>query len=180
MAVLKQIITLVVTLAIMSLAVVTQAQAQSKAKPPAAETSAQRSVGFFNFTLINTTIEPAGDDEFHRIDLLNGILADWFEKSEKFKLVAIPDTVMKQVKAGQDFGSCACEAAFGKKVGADLVAWGTVEKISNLILNINVYISDTETNNYVFVKSVDIRGNNDKAWTRGLRWLIRNYLEKLE
>ncbi len=167
-----------IILAVMCAAAISSSPA--RAETPAAQNTQQRSVAFFDFTLINTTVEPAGEDEFHRIRLLNGILADWFKQSDKFKPVEVPAAVMKEVKAGQDFGSCACEAGFGKKVGADLVAWGTVEKISNLILNINVYISDVETNNYVFVKSVDIRGNNDKAWTRGLRWLIRNYLEKLE
>jgi hypothetical protein len=27
-----------------------------------------------------------------------------------------------------------------------------------------------------FVKSVDIRGNTDQSWTRGLDYLVRNYL----
>jgi hypothetical protein len=42
-------------------------------------------------------------------------------------------------------------------VGADLAAWGTVQKVSNLILNINVYMEDAHAKEMVFVKSVDIR-----------------------
>ena len=35
-----------------------------------------------------------------------------------------------------------CERDFAIKAGADWAAWGTVQKVSNLILNINVYIED--------------------------------------
>ncbi|MCP4410012.1 MAG: DUF2380 domain-containing protein [Gammaproteobacteria bacterium] len=58
--------------------------------------------------------------------------------------------------------------------------WGTVQKVSNLILNINVYIADVETNQFIFIKSVDIRGNTDKSWTRGLNWLLRYYLKDVK
>jgi len=53
-------------------------------------------------------------------------------------------------------------------VGADWPAWGTVQKVSNLILNINVYMEDVATGNLEFVKSVDIRGNTDESWRHGL------------
>jgi hypothetical protein len=45
-----------------------------------------------------------------------------------------------------------------------------------LILNINVYIEDAGSGKMVFVKSVDIRGNTDESWRRGLDYLLRNYL----
>lgn len=48
--------------------------------------------------------------------------------------------------------------------------------LSNLILNINVYMEDTATGKMEFVKSVDIRGNNDESWRRGLDYLLRYYL----
>jgi hypothetical protein len=57
-----------------------------------------------------------------------------------------------------------------------MAAWGTVQKVSNLILNINVYIRDAETAKLTFSRSVDIRGNNDVSWQRGLDYLLRHYL----
>ena len=59
---------------------------------------------------------------------------------------------------------------------ADLAAWGTVQKVSNLILNINVYMEDVRAKKMVFVKSVDIRGNTDELWQRGLDYLLQHYL----
>ena len=55
-------------------------------------------------------------------------------------------------------------------------AWGTVQKVSNLILNINVYTEDAESGKMKFARSVDIRGNTDESWRRGLDYLLRNYL----
>jgi hypothetical protein len=47
---------------------------------------------------------------------------------------------------------------------------GTVQKVSNLILNINVYMEDVQTG------SVDIRGNTDESWRHGLDYMLRHYL----
>jgi len=51
-----------------------------------------------------------------------------------------------------------------------------VQKVSNLILNINVYIEDAQSGRMEFIRSVDIRGNTDESWRRGLDYLLRNYL----
>ena len=70
----------------------------------------------------------------------------------------------------------AAERDFAIKAGADRAAWGTVQKVSNLILNINVYIEDARQKKMEFVRSVDIRGNTDESWQRGLDYMLRHYL----
>jgi hypothetical protein len=37
-------------------------------------------------------------------------------------------------------------------------------------------MEDASTGKLEFVKSVDIRGNTDESWRRGLDYLIKNYL----
>jgi hypothetical protein len=49
-------------------------------------------------------------------------------------------------------------------------------RANNLILNINVYIEDARQKKMEFVKSVDIRGNTDESWQRGLDYMLRHYL----
>lgn len=71
-----------------------------------------------------------------------------------------------------------CKAELGQAAGVRLVAVGWVQKVSNLILNINVEISDAVSGQVVFVKSVDIRGNTDESWTRGMRFLVRDMVER--
>lgn len=135
-----------------------------------------RSIAFFGFRLINTSVQPPSEAEFRRVKLLDALMDERLRSSGHYTVIPVGEEIMRDVEKGQDFGECSCEADYGKKVGAQLVGWGTVEKISNLILNINVYIADVKTNQYVFIRSVDIRGNNDRSWTKGLEWLLKNFL----
>jgi len=72
----------------------------------------------------------------------------------------------------------ACQIQIGKAVGARLVATGWVQKVSNLILNINIEIRDVEADRVVLNKSVDIRGNNDRAWEHGMKFMLRDFAER--
>ena len=55
-------------------------------------------------------------------------------------------------------------------------AWGTVQKVSNLILNINVYMEMRKPRRMNFFNSVHIRGNTDESWRRGLEYMLRHYV----
>jgi hypothetical protein len=57
-------------------------------------------------------------------------------------------------------------------LGAELAAVGWVQKVSNLILNINLQIREVATGRLVEAGSVDIRGNTDESWRRGVTYLI--------
>jgi Protein of unknown function (DUF2380) len=79
--------------------------------------------------------------------------------------------------AGPEIGSCGgCEFDYGKQFGVDDAAWIVVQKVSDLILNINVYMADVAATKLKFVHSVDIRGDTDESWVRGLTYLVKNYL----
>lgn len=69
-----------------------------------------------------------------------------------------------------------CAAIIAKPLGARLALTGTVQKVSNLILNINVSVWDTESEKERYRTSVDIRGNTDESWSRGVSYLVRNRL----
>jgi hypothetical protein len=69
-----------------------------------------------------------------------------------------------------------CEEELGKALNADLVVSGVVQKTSNLILSFAVIVKDVRTGNVVRAGQVDIRGNTDETWLRGVRWLVRNRL----
>ena len=51
-----------------------------------------------------------------------------------------------------------------------------VQKVSNLILNMKVYIRDAHTGQLVTSMSVDLRGNTDETWFRAASYLLRNRL----
>ena len=71
-----------------------------------------------------------------------------------------------------------CLAEIGAAVGTRYVAAGWVQKVSNLILNVNIEIREVATQRVALVKSVDMRGNNDESWLRAVRFLVRDMDEK--
>ncbi len=56
------------------------------------------------------------------------------------------------------------------------MTYGWVQKVSNLILNINLVIEDAQTGKVLRADSVDIRSNTDNSWSRGLRFLLNERL----
>jgi hypothetical protein len=115
--------------------------------------------------------------EDRRIHELDELVREKLDASGRFKVVPIPPNIQREVAAGPEISNCnGCERDFAKKIDADLVAWGTVQKVSNLILNINLYMEDAKTGKLEFIKSVDIRGNTDETWRRGLDYMLRHYL----
>lgn len=71
-----------------------------------------------------------------------------------------------------------CQVEIGKAVGAHYVAAGWVQKVSNLILNINIEIREVEADRVVLNKSVDIRGNTDRSWRRGMAFMLRDFVQR--
>ena len=65
---------------------------------------------------------------------------------------------------------------FRQKARRHLSITGTVQKVSNLILNISIYVRDVANGNLIMSMSADMRGNTDDIWSRALRWLIKNRL----
>jgi hypothetical protein len=55
-----------------------------------------------------------------------------------------------------------------------------VQKVSNLILNITLVVRDVGTGQVINAGSVDLRGNTDESWSRGLSYLLRNRLQPAE
>jgi hypothetical protein len=134
-------------------------------------------VAFFGFTLINTSLEPTSAVEATRLRMLDDLLREKLDASGRFRMIAISPEFQKKIATGPEIRNCnGCERDFAKSIAADQAAWGTLQKVSNLILIINLYMVDVETGNVKFARSVDIRGNTDESWRRGLDYLLRHYL----
>jgi hypothetical protein len=73
-----------------------------------------------------------------------------------------------------------CAQQIGAALGVELVMTPLVQKVSELILNLNVQILDVKTAKPMFSKSVDMRGNEDVSWSRAVRYLVRDMAEKRE
>ena len=87
--------------------------------------------------------------------------------------------VRPALEAGPELRDCnGCELDYARRLYADYAAVGWVQKVSNLILNINVEVRSVATGETLYAKSVDIRGNTDETWLRGVRRLVENIQER--
>jgi hypothetical protein len=124
----------------------------------------------------NEKLEPTTDAERNRIAALAKQFTSAVASSGTYTITSVTADIQSQIASGQAVGNCGgCEAEYGKQLHADRVAWITVQKVSNLILNMNLYVADPATDKLTFVKSVDIRGNTDESWSRSLKYLLDNY-----
>lgn len=138
-----------------------------------------RTVALLSVEFLNShdDLEPTTDAERARLASLKGIFKSKLEASGQYKLIPVPAELAAKIAAGPQIGNCGgCEFDYGKQLGSDLVAWIVVQKVSDLILNFNVYMADVAARKLTFAHSVDLRGNTDESWTRGMTYLLENYL----
>src|SRR5207253_3702783 len=87
--------------------------------------------------------------------------------------------LMKKYRSETQLHACnGCELDIARLLHADRVLIGWVQKVSNLILNINIQIEDAASGDVLLNKSVDLRGNTDETWRRGVSFLVRSMVEK--
>ena len=143
---------------------------------PAAAAQEKLKVAFFGFEMISTSGAPASEAERLRLARLGVVLEEMLKASDRFEIAPIPEALAAKIVKEIQFSTCnACEVEFAREIGADLAAFGTVQKVSNLILNENLYMRRSNGAPF-FAQSVDIRGNTDKSWERGLRYMLKNHL----
>ncbi len=139
------------------------------------------SVAFLGVQFINDhqDYEPTSSAEKARLILLENQFKKELSQTGKYHFVVISKEIQKKIMDGPVIGSCGgCEMQYGLELKADYTAWLVVQKVSNLILNINVYMADSKQKKIIYVKSADIRGNTDESWMRGLKYILQNYLLK--
>ena len=139
----------------------------------------------FPFSMDDTSLQgseeglPAAERE--RLKKLDAILVQMLTDTGKFTPVdtgKVPPDQLAAIQAASarlkvwDCNGCDVDEA--RKLDAQVSVAGWVQKVSRLILNVNVTIRDVADNRLLYGGSVDIRGDTDESWTRGLRYLIKD------
>ena len=130
-------------------------------------------LALFPFELVNTSLEPTRPDETARLVATTDAARQGFSAAG----IEVVDTepVEQEIAAVSSLRGCnGCELPLARQLGADFAAGGWVQKVSNLILNVNLQIRDVATGRLVQSGSVDIRGNTDESWRRGTRYLLEH------
>jgi hypothetical protein len=108
-------------------------------------------------------------DEHDRLMRATDQLREELGKSGKFQIVDI--SPVNAAAHQSNLQACGgCDVKLARQLGADLEITGVVQKVSNLILNMNPYLRDVHTGRLVAVASADMRGNTDESWSRTMRY----------
>lgn len=159
-------------------------------KPPSGDYEAlagatQKTAAFFPFSMDDTSLQGSEEGlsqaERDRLGKLDAILGQMLVATGKFTPVdtagVAPDELaaVKAASTHLKVWDCnGCDVDEAKKLGAEVSVAAWVQKVSRLILNVNVTIRDVASNRLLYGGSVDIRGDTDESWTRGLRYLIKD------
>jgi len=134
----------------------------------------------FGFELIDTSLtgemRGVNKDETARLDRLAPELREKLAATGRYEIIPLTPEAEAAAKAANLQSCGGCDVSIAGKLGADFSITGTVQKVSELILNINIYVRDVKTGRLVNAYSVDIRDNTDLSWSRGLDYIIRNRL----
>ncbi len=133
----------------------------------------------FDFDFVDTSPEgasgPLRDGEARRVALIGDTLRRML--AERGMTVVDLAPARERIEKAAPLTRCnGCDLELARELGADLAVTGFIQKVSNLILNINVMIRDTRDGQALRGASVDIRGNTDESWSRGISYLVRNRL----
>ena len=133
-------------------------------------------IAVFDVQLINTSLASSTPEELERTHALGRQLREALSRSGRYRVVDLAP-VQAALDRAPELRNCnGCELPLAREAGARQAAVAWVQKVSNLILNINLKIEDTTTGARIRAGSVDIRGNTDESWTRGLRFLLEDQI----
>ncbi len=134
-------------------------------------------VAFLGIIFLDTSAQGAiageSPEETARIALLEDAVRERFvEEGFGFMdLGPIAEDLDRIANPAKCYG---CDVRMGEKLGAEYIVVGEVQKVSNLILSMNLVMRSVETGQMVRGQVVDIRSNTDASWLRGIRYILKN------
>ena len=129
----------------------------------------------FDDTSLQGSLQGPRPEETARLATLSQQLGGMLTGSGCCKLVDM--TAASRQSRTLNLRACGgCDIDLARQAGATVSVIGWVQKVSNLILNINVVARDIGSGKVIGAGSVDIRGNTDESWSRGLSYLVRDRL----
>ena len=136
-------------------------------------------VAVFDFELLDTSLQgevdgPRTDEQRRLMDVAKQLRK---ALAEAGKFVVLDIAPVNAAAHGSNLQACGgCDVQNAQQLGADLAITGLVQKVSALILNMNIYLRDAHTGQLITSMSADFRGNTDESWSRAASYLLRNRL----
>ena len=128
----------------------------------------------FDIELQDTSGEPNTPAQAERIRATTEALRNELAETGKYETVDLSADADRIAKLGYQRSCVTCFMDVARERGAEVAVFGTVNKISTLILSMEIKVLSVETGKEVARGVADIRGDNDRAWLRGMQWLVRH------
>ena len=130
----------------------------------------------FPFELIDDSLDGqylgTRTDEGPRLALATAELRKLVEQEVGYDVLDLAAVAPEVEKASPLYKCNGCEVELARKAGADLAVTAAVRKFSNLLLSLHIYVTEVNSGKLTKMYRVDIRGNTDESWLRGVRWLV--------
>ncbi len=138
---------------------------------------AQEKVAFFGLTMLDGSIQSsqsgADPGQQERLGMLERMVSERFTE-EGYDLVDV-EPARAEIESVANIAKCnGCDTRIARELGADYSLVGEVHKTSNLIIALNLQMRAADTGEMVKGAVVDIRGNTDEDWQRGMRYILKN------
>jgi len=135
--------------------------------------SARKSLLILDFELVNEMHDPrTAEGDQQRLKLISEELKLQMASCPAFLLTdagpAEERIAIARNRIAYVYRCNGCAREIGTAAGVQLVLLPWVQKVSNLILNLNAEVRAVATDRVVAARSVDIRGNTDRGWLRGV------------
>jgi hypothetical protein len=133
----------------------------------------------FPFDLVDVSLsgQYAGPDahEAERLRLVTEELRTLAKRDGNYEVLDL-SSIAPEIAKAVPILKCRCEADLARRVGATVAITGFVRKVSNLVLEMHLVETDVASGKVTKSHRVEMRGNTDETWLRGVRRLLANHV----
>jgi hypothetical protein len=128
----------------------------------------------FDIELQDTSGEQSTPAQAERIRATTEALRRELSETGRYETVDLSADSDRIAKLGYQRSCMTCFMDVARERGAEVAVFSTVNKISTLILSMEIKVMSVETGKEINRGVADIRGDNDRAWLRGMQWLVQH------
>ena len=140
---------------------------------------AEQTAAVFDFQLANLAQLPPTQHDKDRLPALSDLLRKEIADSGRYKVIPLTSHVKDEVQKAAELRSCGgCAVTFAKQMGAQVAITAQVQKVSDLILDMTVFVKEVDTGKPEQAYSVSIRGDQDTSFNHGVKFLVHDEMFK--
>ena len=116
------------------------------------------------------------EEDLARLRLVADELKALMTASGQYRVVDLAAYASEIEKASPFYKCDGCEMEIARPAGADLALTGFVDKVTDALMSLQIFVRDVATGEMRQTMSAEIRGNTDESWLHGIRYLWKNRL----